>query len=85
METTKTTILEYDAIKVNDINEDGTRSYENKKECNRFIIKGFATDLLNLYMNIRVTSLSNDDFRKRINDMCEKFGINYNEIQDKFY
>lgn len=46
-------------------------------------IKGYATDILNLFKNIRDTSLPGNDYDSRITDLCSRFGIT--QSGNKFY
>jgi hypothetical protein len=41
------------------------------------VIKGFTSDALNLFKNITETSLMQDDFDKRVKEMCNTYGFTY--------
>jgi hypothetical protein len=55
----------------------------NQKDGIRLEVKCYATEMLNLFKNITETSLQQDDFDKRIHDLCIQFGIT--KSGDKFY
>lgn len=60
---------------------------ETAPELNKLVVKdcvkSYATDILNLFKNISETSLKQDDFDKRIAEMCERFDLY--KAGDKFY
>lgn len=41
----------------------------------KYAIKHYATDMLNLFNNIKETSLPGSDYDQRIHDLCIQFGI----------
>lgn len=47
------------------------------------VIRGLVTDAVNLMVNINTTSLGQDDYDKRINEMCKQFGFTHS--LEKFF
>jgi hypothetical protein len=48
-------------------------------------IKGMLSEMINLIQNINETSIGKVDREKRVMEFCDRYGLHYNKIENKFY